>query len=166
MEKNKKKPLKAFVSTFFSAFGTFLIIFIVYKLMATIFFPSPVSHTNYLSNTNPPANKRLFTVRVMKEVDRMNKLMPIKVDSFTEYTSVEFLPNNILKIYANLNVDTNLYDIRKVKALMDSELLKEVIMSEDLKVFRDYQVLVIYDFLDKNNRSLFTLNYSPEMYNK
>jgi myosin-crossreactive antigen len=65
-----------------------------------------------------------------------------------------------------INIDTSKYDLPRFKKVIDSAWFNGVIMSEGLKVVRDNNVSIIYEFFDMNNDSMFTLEYSPHTYNK
>lgn len=65
-----------------------------------------------------------------------------------------------------IKIDSGNYDIQKLKKAIDKAWFQEVIMGKNLKVLRDNNVSIIYEFSDMNNHSMFTLNYSPDRYNK
>jgi hypothetical protein len=107
----------------------------------------------------------MINVKLMEAADSMNKLMPMYVDSFTEYTSVQSLPNKVVEYNVKLNIDTSHYDMRKVKKALDSVFLLKIITSDNLKSLRDYYVSFDYHFFDKNGHSMFILNFPPDRYN-
>lgn len=156
---------KTSVKSFLKNVGVFACAYLLYKVILLIF--ATMSSPRAIHSTNnAKMSEGMFTVQLMKAADSMNKLMPIHLDSLTEYTNVQSLPNKVFEISVKINIDSSRYDMVRFKKVLDTAWFNDIIMSENLKDFRDNNIIIIYKFFDRKNHSLFTLNYSPDTYNK
>jgi hypothetical protein len=151
--------------SFLKSAAIFGLVYLVYKAIFVTFIATPSSNSHN-SFYDAEMNGERVHLQLIKVVDSMNKLIPLRVDSLTEYTGVQLLSLNTLQLRVKLNIDSSKYNLRKLKKLIDSTWFKEVIMGETLKDMRDNDVSLIYDFFDMNNDSMFTLKYTPATYNK
>lgn len=160
MKDNKTGP-KSFVKSM----AIFALGYLLYKAIFVTFIATPSSHPHN-SLYKPKMQQETVNFQLTKVVDSLNKLIPFRVDSLTEYTGVQLLQFKTLKLNVKINIDSSKYDLRKFKKLIDSVWFNEVIMSEGWKAVRDNDVSIIYEFSDMHNDSMFTLEFSPNTYNK
>lgn len=159
------KDSKTGAKSFVKSMAIFALGYLIYKAIFVTFIATSPAHPHN-SLYNAKMKQETVNIELTKVVDSLNKLIPFRIDSLTEYTGVQLLPLNTLKLNVKINIDSSKYDLRKFKKIIDSTWFNVVIMSEGLKVVRDNDVSIIYEFSDMNNDSMFTLKYSPNTYNK
>lgn len=151
------KNKKAYIITSLKTFGWFCLAYILYRIM---FAPTPPHNFN----TNNPDN--YINLQLIKVADSVNKIAHNYDDSMTEFVSAESLPNKIFQYNYALKIDTNKYDIRKIKEVNEKQIFDSIIMAPALKELRDYNVTIIYNFIDVNKNPLYKIVFTPDTYKR
>jgi hypothetical protein len=125
---------------------------------------SPTPRRNF--NSNNPVPDNVVNLELVKAADSINKNSLVWIDSMTEFLRAQSLPNKILQYNYAVKIDTNKYDIRKLRELSRKGIFDRFIMTPACKVFRDNNVTIIYNYTDMKNESLYKLVFSPDTYKK
>ena len=125
---------------------------------------APTHANNFHNNATPPDN--YINLQLIKAADSVNKIGHNYDDSMTEFISAHSLPNKIFQYNYVLKIDTNKYDIRKLKEIDEKQIFDSVIMTAAFKEIRDYNVTIIYNFIDMNQNPLYKLVFTPDTYKK
>ena len=109
--------------------------------------------------------------------DEINKLCPMDVDSETRLDNCIAFPaaeyNNwrmsLQYNYSLINrTKSSLGDdkIQQLKDYMQTTLTNNIKTSDDAEIFRYNNIILIYNYKDKNGEFLFKVKITPENYNK
>ncbi|WP_284651582.1 hypothetical protein [Flavobacterium terrisoli] len=109
-------------------------------------------------------NKESEKDLVLKQIDSINKTMPVVFDDFAKADSVSLLKNEQLKYsFTLIKIDdssSKLYvDALKYKMKNQSQIYYET--NEGMKAFRDNSIVVNYFYYDKNGKYLFDFSIKP-----
>ena len=128
------------------------------SVMALIGFMTMFFITQYF--LNPSVEKQLI-----KNVNEINKTCPLKVDQNTTLKSVAALPNRTVKYnYILIGVTKSEVNLDTVKKYVFPNLLQNVKNNPGMKIFKDNNVTIIYNYSDKNEENITEYIIKPEMY--
>lgn len=106
-----------------------------------------------------------FDKQMMQIASELNKSCPIMVDAETQLDNSVALPNNTFQYnYTLVNTETATVDISELENYLQPIILNNIKTNPDLKTFRDNDVIMAYNYKDKNGEHLFKLTFKPENY--
>lgn len=106
-----------------------------------------------------------FDKLMLQITSELNKFCPIMVDAETQLDNVVALSKNTLQYnYTLLSAERASVDISVLENYMQPIILNIIKTNPDLKIFRDNDVIMAYNYRDKNGKHLFKLTFKPENY--
>lgn len=106
-----------------------------------------------------------FDKQMLQITSELNKFCPIMVDAETQLDNVVALSKNTLQYnYTLLSAERASVDISVLENYMQPIILNIIKTNPDLKIFRDNDVIMAYNYRDKNGKHLFKLTFKPENY--
>lgn len=96
--------------------------------------------------------------------DSINKNSHRWIDSITEFIDADVLPNKTLQYNIALKIDRKLYDIPKVKKLVEKSLSDSISTIPELRSFNVNKVTIIYNYTDIKKNPLFKIVFTPDKY--
>lgn len=122
-----------------------------------------IGYTSFQYFFNSPSLDK----QLMYAASEINKTCPIMVDKDTRLdnamssSSQDFQYNYTLPNYTKEEIDTTVFE----KALKP-QLVNTISTNPDLKIFRDNNVTIIYNYKDKNGVFLLRISITPAEYKK
>lgn len=87
--------------------------------------------------------------------DSINKSCPLTIDSITDLKNVTLPTSKAFQYNLALQLDSKQYNLNKLKKIIDKEIISQFISTPQFNMFKDSNVTVIYNFIDKNGRLMF-----------
>ena len=87
--------------------------------------------------------------------DSINNLCPIIMDSLTSITSAYNLSDTVFQFNCRINIDGKKYDLKKMKNIVDKEMLVNIQGNAFYSALRKYKIWLIFTFVDENDKFLF-----------
>jgi len=104
---------------------------------------------------------------LINTASEINKTCPAMVDQYTRLDNTVALPNSTFQYnYSIINNDKTEMNLDTAKKYVEPVLLNRVKTDPDLKFFRDNDVILIYNYRDRNGVFVVKYSITPEMYNK
>lgn len=98
-------------------------------------------------------------------VSKYNTACPIMISNDIRMESVNSLPNNIVQYdFTLVHIQKEYIDIKALKTEVEKEIISRSKANPSLEAFRDNNSTVIYNYKDRNQRDLFNITLTPEMY--
>ncbi len=95
----------------------------------------------------------------------INKKLPMNIGTGITWTKTEALPGKIFRYtYTLANQEVANIDSTAVKKEQTPIVLETIKNEPSLKSFRDHNVIMQYDYYDKDGKRAFSINITPEMY--
>lgn len=109
--------------------------------------------------------KKTATEKFLKlTVVEMNKKCPMMVDKVTRLDSTNTQGTTLNYYYTLLNADKSMGDFSKAEQPIAAQILSQVKTNPQMKGFRDNDVTLGYNYMDKNGNHLFEIKVTPEQY--
>lgn len=106
-----------------------------------------------------------FDKQMMQVASELNKACPIMVDSETQLDNAVALPEKTFQYnYTLINMDKDNIDIERLEEYIKPVILNTIKTNPDLKSFRDNNVIMSYNYKDKNSNHILKLIFTPEQY--
>lgn len=106
-----------------------------------------------------------FDKQMMQIASELNKSCPIMVDAETQLDNAVALTDNTFQYnYTLVSMERATLDISELENYLQPIILNNIKTNPDLKTFRDNDVIMAYDYKDKNGEHLFKLTFKPENY--
>lgn len=106
-----------------------------------------------------------FDKQMMQIASELNKSCPIMVDAETQLDNAVALPDNTFQYnYTLVNMERAKVDISELENYLQPIILNNIKTNPDLKTFRDNDVVMAYNYKDRNGEHLFKLIFKPENY--
>jgi hypothetical protein len=106
-----------------------------------------------------------FDKQMMQIASELNKSCPIMVDAETQLDNALALPDNTFQYnYTLVNMERVTVDISELENYLQPRILNNIKTNPDLKTFRDNDVIMAYNYKDRNGVHLFKLIFKPENY--
>ena len=98
-------------------------------------------------------------------VENYNKACPIMISNDICMESVNSLPENTVQYdFTLVRVDKENIDIKALKTSVEKEILSSSKTNPSLEAFRSNSSTVVYVYRDMNQKNLFKITLTPEMY--
>lgn len=98
-------------------------------------------------------------------VENYNKACPIMISNDICMESVNSLPDNTVQYdFTLVRVTKEDIDVKALKNSVESEILSSSKTNPSLEAFRNNNSTVVYIYRDKNQKLLFQITLTPEMY--
>lgn len=110
--------------------------------------------------------KESFFNNVMVEAaNQLNESWPIMVDEETQLDNASVLPDNIFQYnYTMINSKKNKFNIPELKNYLEPLLINNVKTNPDLKIYRNNNVTMTYNYKDKFGETVMKISVSPDKY--
>lgn len=106
-----------------------------------------------------------FDKQMMQTASELNKSCPIMVDSETRLDNAIALPENTFQYnYTLVNMTKEDMNVSEAENFLQPNILNSIKTNPDLKVFRDNNVIMVYNYKDNNGNHLFKLIFEPSQY--
>jgi hypothetical protein len=106
-----------------------------------------------------------FDKQMIQIASELNKSCPIMVDAETQLDNTVALPDNTFQYnYTLVSMERATLDISELENYLQPIILNNIKTNPDLKTFRDNDVIMAYNYKDKNGEHLFKLTFKPEIY--
>lgn len=106
-----------------------------------------------------------FDKQMIQIASELNKSCPIMVDAETQLDNTVALPDNTFQYnYTLVSMERATLDISELENYLQPIILNNIKTNPDLKTFRDNDVIMAYNYKDKNGEHLFKLTFKPENY--
>ena len=87
------------------------------------------------------------------------------VDSETRLDNAIALPENTFQYnYTLVNMNKENMNVSEAEDFLQPNILNSIKTNPDLKVFRDNNVIMVYNYKDSNGNHLFKLIFEPSQY--
>ncbi|HSD06831.1 hypothetical protein [Flavobacterium sp.] len=98
-------------------------------------------------------------------VENYNKACPMMISEDICMESVNSLPDNIVQYdFTLVHVKKEAIDVNALKKSVEKEILSTSKTNPSLEAFRNNNSTVVYIYRDKNQKNLFKVVLTPEMY--
>jgi hypothetical protein len=98
-------------------------------------------------------------------VTKYNTACPIMISNDILMESVNTLPQNTVQYdFTLVHVQKERIDVTALKKYVENEILSSSKTNPSLEAFRDNESTVIYNYKDSNEKELFEIILTPEMY--
>lgn len=114
---------------------------------------------NYSSFTQPSFDKMMVKIS-----NDMNKNCPYMVDKETRLDNTAAVGNTIAYNYTLINMGINEIDLASIKNYMEQTLVNNTKTNPDMKVFRENNATIDYNYKDKDGVFLFKVQVTPDKY--
>ncbi|MDR6845789.1 hypothetical protein [Flavobacterium granuli] len=114
----------------------------------------------YYYSKNKSVGKELTTL-----VTNYNNACPMMISNDIRMESVNTLPHNTIQYdFTLVRVQKESIDVEALKKSVETEILASSKTNPSLEAFRDNGSTVIYYYKDGNEKELFKITLTPEMY--
>jgi hypothetical protein len=98
-------------------------------------------------------------------VIKYNSACPIMISNDIRMESVNTLPHNTIQYdFTLVKVQKESIDVEALKKSVETEIMASSKTNPSLEAFRDNSSTVIYNYMDSNQKELFKITLTPEMY--
>ena len=98
-------------------------------------------------------------------VTNYNSACPMMISNDIRMESVSTLPHNTIQYdFTLIRVQKESINVAALKKSVETEILASSKKNPSLEAFRDNGSTVIYNYKDGNEKELFTITLTPEMY--
>lgn len=119
-----------------------------------------VSVAQYYYSKNKSVGKELAAL-----VTNYNNACPMMISNDIRMESVNTLPHNTIQYdFTLVRVQKESIDVEALKKSVETEILASSKTNPSLEAFRDNGSTVIYNYKDTNEKELFKITLTPEMY--
>lgn len=119
-----------------------------------------VSVVQYYYSKNKSVGKELAAL-----VTNYNNACPMMISNDIRMESVNTLPHNTIQYdFTLVRVQKESIDVEALKKSVETEILTSSKTNPSLEAFRDNGSTVIYNYKDTNEKELFKITLTPEMY--
>lgn len=106
-----------------------------------------------------------FDKQMMQISSELNKSCPIRVDAETQLDNAVALPDNTFQYnYTLVGMERATVDIPELENYLQPLILNTIKTNPDLRIFRENDVTMVYNYKDKKGEHLFKLTFKPENY--
>ncbi len=106
-----------------------------------------------------------FDKQMMQVASELNKTCPIMVDAETQFDNAVALPEKTFQYnYTLINIYKDSIDIEKLEEYLKPVILNTIKTNPDLKSFRDNNVVISYNYKDKDRAHVLKLTFTPDQY--
>jgi hypothetical protein len=97
----------------------------------------------------------------------INKNCPVMLDKHTKLKKAVALPNKVFQYNHQLiSLEKNSIELNSFDSIMKNNLLKYVVSTPDMSVFRENHVTLLYNYVDKHNKFISKILIKPSDYIK
>ena len=119
-----------------------------------------VSAAQYYYSKNKSVGKELTAL-----VTNYNNACPMMISNDIRMESVNTLPHNTIQYdFTLVRVQKESIDVEALKKSVEKEITASSKTNPSLEAFRDNGSTVIYNYKDGNEKELFKITLTPEMY--
>jgi len=98
-------------------------------------------------------------------VNNYNIACPMMISNDIRMESVNTLPHNTVQYdFTLVRVQKEKTDVKALKKSVETEILSDSKTNPSLEAFRDNSSTVIYNYKDGNEKELFKITLTPDMY--
>ncbi len=109
--------------------------------------------------------KQSFDETMMQVARELNKTCPIMIDNETRLDSAIALPGNIFQYnYTLVNMDKERIFIDEIKKYLEPQLVQNTATNPDFKTFRENEVTMAFNYVDKNGVFVIKIDVTPDKY--
>ena len=102
---------------------------------------------------------------MVKAASEFNKSCPFMVDQVTRSDNAVALPGKIFQYnYTLINLDVASIEIEEVKKNLEPVIINTVKTSPDLKLFREKEITMVYNYRDSYGNFIFKILVGPDQY--
>jgi myo-inositol-1-phosphate synthase len=133
---------------------------LIRKVLKIIMIVALVSVIPYYYSKNKSVGKELAAL-----VTNYNNACPMMISHDIRMESVNTLPHNTVQYdFTLVRVQKDNIDVEALKKSVEKEILISSKTNPSLEAFRDNGSTVIYNYKDGNEKELFKITLTPEMY--
>lgn len=119
-----------------------------------------VNVVQYYYSKNIGIDKELVAL-----VTKYNAACPIMISNDIRMESVTILSDNTVQYdFTLIHVQKETVDVSALKMAIEKQILDTSKTNSSLQAFRDNNSTVIYSYKDRNEKELFEITLTPEMY--
>jgi hypothetical protein len=134
------------------------------SLVALFFYVKVIGFIHpYISNIISPKS---LTEKLKEESIKVNKLCPQFVDADTRMdSSSSFKDSKFIYYYTIPNKIKTELDIDGIKKRLRPQIITKIRNTPEIKFFRDNNITLVYNYFDKNNKKILSIEAEPSDYN-
>lgn len=133
---------------------------LIRKIAKILILIALVSVAQYYYSKNKSVGKELAAL-----VTNYNNACPMMISNDIRMESVNTLPHNTIQYdFTLVRVQKESIDVEALKKSVETEILTSSKTNPSLEAFRDNGSTVIYNYKDTNEKELFKITLTPEMY--
>lgn len=112
--------------------------------------------------TPPSIDKQLVEV-----ADELNKMLPMTIDSQTRLDVAVPLPDKVFQYnYTLIHLHKDSINIPEMTEYLNERILNNIKTSPDMAAFRENEVIMEYNYHDRQGTHILKLRFTPEQYKK
>ncbi len=101
---------------------------------------------------------------MVEYADELNKTCPFTVDEATQLDNVIVLPDNVFQYNYTLAFMKDSVNTDELKNYLEPRILNNIKTQPEMKIIRDNQVTLNYNYRDRTGAHLLTISVKPEQY--
>ncbi|WP_268846996.1 hypothetical protein [Flavobacterium aestivum] len=134
---------------------------LIRKIVKIVVVVALVSVAQYYYSKNKSVGKELTAL-----VENYNKACPMMISNDIRMESVNTLPHNTVQYdFTLVRVQKESIKVEDLKKSVEKEIMAGSKTNPSLEAFRDNNSTVIYNYMDSNQKELFKIVLTPDMYN-
>lgn len=108
-----------------------------------------------------------FEKELIQMAKDINQNCPFVLDEDTRLDNVTGGPGHVMTYnYTILNYSKSEINTDDLESYLKPQLVQTIESDEDMKVFRDHEVTLIYQYMDKNGAFVLSVKVTPDDYNQ
>lgn len=115
---------------------------------------------------NKSEKKEKFEDVLFETSNALNKRCPMIIDANTTLQNTVVLSDNTLQYNYRFDFLIDKNDIKSIKSEMHKNLFNQYSTDPKMKIFRENNVTMRYNYIDKNNEFTFVIIVKPEEFNR
>ena len=108
--------------------------------------------------------KPILNQAMVEYADELNKTCPFTVDEATQLDNVIVLPDNVFQYNYTLAFMKDSVNTDELKNYLEPRILNNIKTQPEMKIIRDNQVTLNYNYRDRTGAHLLTISVKPEQY--
>lgn len=110
-------------------------------------------------------NPKNISSELFKVAADISENCPQQIDSETRLDKVDFkIPDTLVYRYTLINLLVQNVDTAEFRRALFPGLLSGIRVSSEMKKLRDNNIVICYDYKDKNNKPIYTFKITPNHY--
>lgn len=102
--------------------------------------------------------------QLQEVAQEINRQSPVQVDQLTRLDSASSGKTNLTYYYTLLQTENSEINLDTVNKYIRSGIIESLRINPDVKIFRDNNITLDYNYFDRNGEIVTVISVTPEMY--